>query len=69
MTAAAYPSLRRLQHRRAAAQRAWIVTASGSTLVGSALDFNTPYLRTVLGFIGIPDVLPLRLRTSRSRLS
>ena len=38
------------------AHRAWIVTASGSTLVGSELDFNTSYLRTVLGFIGIPDV-------------
>ena len=37
-------------------QRAWIVTASGSTVVGSDLDFNTPYLRTVLGFIGIPEV-------------
>lgn len=38
------------------AQRAWIVTASGSTRVGSDLDFNTPYLRAVLGFVGIPDV-------------
>lgn len=37
-------------------QRAWIVSASGSTPVGSELDFNTPYLRAVLGFIGIPDV-------------
>jgi FMN-dependent NADH-azoreductase len=40
----------------ATAQRAWIVTASGSTRVGSSLDFNTPYLRAVLGFIGIADV-------------
>lgn len=38
------------------ARRAWIVTASGSTRVGSELDFNTPYLRAVLGFIGVPDV-------------
>lgn len=37
-------------------RRAWIVTASGSTRVGSELDFNTPYLRAVLGFIGIRDV-------------
>lgn len=40
----------------ATAQRAWIVTASGSTRVGSELDFNTPYLRAVLDFIGVPDV-------------
>jgi FMN-dependent NADH-azoreductase len=38
------------------AQRAWIVTASGGTPIGSELDFNTTYLRTVLGFIGITDV-------------
>jgi len=38
------------------AERAWIVTASGSTPVGSELDFNTPYLRAILTFIGIPDV-------------
>lgn len=36
--------------------RAWIVTASGSTPVGSPTDFNTSYLRTVLGFIGITNV-------------
>lgn len=40
----------------APALRAWIVTASGSTRVGSDFDFNTPYLRAVLGFIGIPEV-------------
>lgn len=38
------------------ARRAWVVTASGSTRIGSDLDFNTPYLRAVLGFIGVPDV-------------
>jgi FMN-dependent NADH-azoreductase len=38
------------------ARRAWIVTASGGTPIGSELDFNTSYLRAVLGFIGIPDV-------------
>jgi FMN-dependent NADH-azoreductase len=38
------------------ARRAWIVTASGSTRIGSELDFNTPYLRAVLGFMGVPDV-------------
>lgn len=37
-------------------RRAWIVTASGGTEVGGALDFNTPYLRTILDFIGIVDV-------------
>lgn len=37
-------------------RRAWIVTASGSTAVGSDTDFNTTYLRTILGFIGVVDV-------------
>jgi FMN-dependent NADH-azoreductase len=37
-------------------RRAWIVTASGSTQIGGEYDFNTTYLRTVLGFIGITDV-------------
>ena len=36
--------------------RAWVVTASGSTPVGSAYDFNTTYLRAVLGFIGVRQV-------------
>jgi FMN-dependent NADH-azoreductase len=38
------------------AQRAWIITASGSTIVGSDQDFNTSYLNAILGFIGIADV-------------
>ena len=38
------------------AQRAWIVTASGGTELGSELDFNTTYLRAILGFIGVADV-------------
>ena len=38
------------------ARRAWIVTASAGTAVGSELDFNTTYLRTILGFIGVPEV-------------
>jgi FMN-dependent NADH-azoreductase len=37
-------------------RRAWIVTASGGTSIGSQLDFNTPYLRAILGFIGIRDI-------------
>ena len=36
--------------------RAWIVTASGGTSIGSDLDFNTPYLRAILGFIGVRDI-------------
>lgn len=36
--------------------RAWVVTASAGTPVGSEMDFNTTYLRTVLGFLGIRDV-------------
>ena len=37
-------------------KRATILVASGGTEVGSAIDFATPYLRHVLGFIGIHDV-------------
>ena len=38
------------------AERAWIVTASGGTVIGSAVDFNTGYLRAILGFLGVHDV-------------
>ncbi|MEM9332869.1 MAG: NAD(P)H-dependent oxidoreductase [Pseudomonadota bacterium] len=37
-------------------KRAVIVTASGGTTVGSEIDFATPYLVHVLGFLGIHDV-------------
>ena len=37
-------------------KKAYIVVASGGTQVGSAIDFATPYLRHVLGFVGIDDV-------------
>lgn len=37
-------------------KRAVILVASGGTKVGSDIDFATPYLRHVLGFIGIHDV-------------
>lgn len=37
-------------------KRALIGFASDGTPVGSALDFATPYLRHMLGFIGIHDV-------------
>lgn len=35
---------------------AYLVVASGGVAVGSAIDFATPYLRHVLGFVGITDV-------------
>jgi len=35
---------------------AWIVVASGGVPVDSDVDFATPYLRHVLGFVGITDV-------------
>ncbi len=35
---------------------AWLVVASGGTPVDSDIDFATPYLRHVLGFLGITDV-------------
>ncbi|MSU88265.1 FMN-dependent NADH-azoreductase [Rhodobacteraceae bacterium 2CG4] len=37
-------------------KRAYLVVASGGMPVGSAWDHATPYLRHVLGFIGITDV-------------
>ena len=37
-------------------RRAWIVTASASTSVGSEVDFNTPYLRSILQFMGVSHV-------------
>lgn len=37
-------------------RRAWIVTNSSGTVIGSPLDFNTAYLRTVLHVVGVHDV-------------
>ncbi|MBS0125807.1 FMN-dependent NADH-azoreductase [Thetidibacter halocola] len=37
-------------------KRAIVVVASGGTEVGGPIDFATPWLRHVLGFIGITDV-------------
>lgn len=37
-------------------KKAYIVVASGGVPVGSPVDFATPYLRHVLGFVGITDV-------------
>lgn len=35
---------------------AWLVVASGGTALDSGIDFATPYLRHILGFVGITDV-------------
>ena len=37
-------------------KRAVVIVTSGGTEVGSAIDFATPYLVHVLGFLGIHDV-------------
>ena len=37
-------------------KRAYVVIASGGTQSGSEIDFATPYVRHVLGFVGIHDV-------------
>ena len=37
-------------------KKAYLVVASGGVPVGGPLDFATPYLRHVLGFVGITDV-------------
>ena len=39
-----------------AGKKAFVVIASGGVPVDSAVDFATPYLRHVLGFIGITEV-------------
>ena len=37
-------------------KKVYILTATGGTEVGSAIDFATPWLKFVLGFLGITDV-------------
>lgn len=37
-------------------KKAYILIATGGTEVGSAIDFATPWLKFVLGFLGITDV-------------
>ncbi|GHF23642.1 FMN-dependent NADH-azoreductase [Kordiimonas sediminis] len=37
-------------------KKAYLLVASGGTGVGSDIDFATPYMKHVLGFIGITDV-------------
>jgi len=37
-------------------KKAIIVTSRGGFIAGTAYDFQEPYLRTILGFIGITDV-------------
>ena len=39
-----------------AGKKVYILTATGGTEVGSAIDFATPWLKFVLGFLGISDV-------------
>ncbi len=37
-------------------KKAYVVMASGGVTMGSAMDFALPYIRYILGFIGIHDV-------------
>ncbi len=37
-------------------KKTYVITPSGGVPVGSAVDFATPYLRHVLGFVGITDI-------------
>jgi FMN-dependent NADH-azoreductase len=39
-----------------AGKKAYLLAASGGTPVGGAIDFATPWLKHVLGFVGINDV-------------
>lgn len=38
-------------------KRAFVVVASGGTPVGSATDFVTPYLQTIMSFIGVEETI------------
>lgn len=38
-------------------KKAYVVVASGGTRLGSEIDFASPYIRHVLGFLGIHDVV------------
>ncbi|WP_415402160.1 FMN-dependent NADH-azoreductase [Tateyamaria sp. SN3-11] len=40
----------------ATGKKAYIVLASGETPAGSEMDFATPYLKHVLGFLGVTDI-------------
>jgi FMN-dependent NADH-azoreductase len=37
-------------------KKVYILTATGGTAVGSAIDFATPWLKFVLGFLGLTDI-------------
>lgn len=37
-------------------KKVYILTASGGTAVGGDIDFGTPWLKFVLGFLGITDI-------------
>ncbi len=37
-------------------KKAYVMMASGGVPIGSAMDFSSPYLRHLLGFVGIEDV-------------
>jgi len=37
-------------------KKAYLLAASGGTGLGSEIDFATPYMRHILGFVGITDV-------------
>lgn len=37
-------------------KKAFVLVATGATEVGCAIDFATPWLKFVLGFLGITDV-------------
>jgi len=47
--------------------RAWVVTASGGTPIGGPYDFNTTYLTTILGVIGIFDVRVVGAHSTKFR--
>lgn len=48
-------------------RQAYVIVATGGTEVGSVIDFATPWLTFVLGFLGITDVEVIAADRSMSR--
>ena len=46
-------------------RRAFIITATGGTAIGSEMDFASRYLEHICGFLGIPEVLHINASGSK----
>ncbi|MEM8761182.1 MAG: NAD(P)H-dependent oxidoreductase [Pseudomonadota bacterium] len=48
-------------------KKVFLLVASGGTEVDGAMDYTTPYLRHILGFIGLTDVQVIKADRQMSR--